>query len=369
MRKLSFWAVAVFAFMLMVPATWAQTTSIKGVVKDENGAPVPNAVINMSCKETGRKYSLKTNKNGSYFSLGIQPCVYDVNVTDSSGKAIFTMQGFRVSLAEATLDIDVKKEREMAQKEGRAPEMTEEQKKEQERIEKENTKIKGLNDRLAAAKAASDAGNFDQAVTVLTEATQLDPTRELLWFKLADAQRGQATKATDPAAKKAAYEASVASYQKAISLGGNTKPDVVGGAYNNMGEAYAKSGQTEDAIKAYEQAATVDPTHAGMYYFNEGAVLTNTNKFKEANEAFDKALQADPNRAAAWYWKGANGINLATLGKDGKMIPAEGTVDAFNKYLELEPAGAYANEAKAMLSALGETVQTSFGKAKAAKKK
>ena len=178
-----------------------------------------------------------------------------------------------------------------------------------------------------------------------------------------------AAKATDPATKKTAFEGSIESYNKAIQLAGNAKPDVIGAAYNNVGEAYAKTGQTEQAIKSYEQAAQINPAGAGGYYFNEGAVLTNTNKFKEANAAFDKALQADPNKADAWYWKGANGVNLSTLGKDGKMVPPEGTAEAFNKYLEIEPTGKYAEQSKAMLQALGESVQTSYGKSKASAKK
>ena len=49
-----------------------------------------------------------------------------------------------------------------------------------------------------AAKMASDSGNFDQAVQILTEATQMDPNRDLLWLKLGDAQRSAAQKAADP---------------------------------------------------------------------------------------------------------------------------------------------------------------------------
>ncbi|HWR17401.1 MAG TPA: tetratricopeptide repeat protein [Terriglobales bacterium] len=366
MKKLSILVVAAFLLALLVPAAFAQGGSVKGFVKGSDGKPLPGAVVEMSSKETGRNYKLTADKNGNIFSLGIQPGKYDIKVTHN-GQVIYTAGNFLVRFEEARLEIDIQKE---LAAQGQ-PQMSEEQKKAIEAQEKENVKIRGLNEKLAAAKAAQDAGNFDQAVAILTEATQQDATRDLIWFKLADAQRLAAGKKTDPTEKKTAYGTAVESYKKAIELAsaGNPKPDIVGGAYNNLGEAYAKSGQTDEAIKAYEQAAQADPTHAGTYYFNEGAVLTNTNKFKEANAAFDKALQADPKRAAAWYWKGANGINMATLGKDGKMIPAAGTEEAFNKYLELEPEGQMAEQAKAMLTALGAKVETSFGKSKAAGKK
>lgn len=362
MKKLSIFVVAAFLIALLVPTAWAQTGSIKGTIVDDNGKPIVGAVIDMVSKETGRKYQLKSGKSGDIFSLGIAPGSYDITVSNSQGQLLTKYNGYPVKLDENKLDIDMRKERQAAQQS-----MTEEQKKQIEAVQKENTKIKGLNEKLAAAKAASDAGNFDQAVQVLTEATQIDPTRDVIWFRLGDAQRSAAAKATDAAAKKAGYEGSIVSYNKAITLAGNTKPDVIGAAYNNMGEAYAKTGRTEEAIKSYEQAAQANPPGAGGYYFNEGAVLTNTGKVDDAIKAFDKTIQSDPTKAAAYYWKGVNLMGKATL-KGNKMEAPEGTADAFNKYLELEPTGTFADPAKQMLASIGADVQTSFGKAKPKKK-
>lgn len=365
MKKISLMIMAALVLALLVPAAWAQTGSIKGKIVDENGAPIADAHIEMVGKETGRKYSLKSNSKGEIFSLGIASGQYDITVTNSQGQLLTKYTNFPIKLDENHLDIDMKKERAAAQQN-----ISEEQKKQMEAVAKENQKIKGLNDRLAAAKAASDAGNYDQAVQILTEATQMDPGRDLLWLRLADAQRGAAQKATDSAAKKTLYEASLESYKKALSVATNApKPDVLGAVYNNMADSYARLGQTDEAIKSYDQAVQSNPSGAATYYFNEGAVFTNTNKYKEANQAFDKAIQANPSSANAYYQKGANGVNMATLGKDGKMVAPEGTEEAFNKYLELEPNGPHAAEAKAMLEALGATVQTSFGKAKAPAKK
>ena len=67
---------------------------------------------------------------------------------------------------------------------------------------KEKDTVKTLNDKLNAAKTASDAGDFETAVATLTEATQVDPTRDLVWFKLGEAYRNSAPKQTDPAEKQ-----------------------------------------------------------------------------------------------------------------------------------------------------------------------
>ena len=60
--------------------------------------------------ETGRKYTLKLNKKGEYFSLGITPGKYKVTLFDPEGKQIFYMTGITVGLDELDQDIDLKKE-------------------------------------------------------------------------------------------------------------------------------------------------------------------------------------------------------------------------------------------------------------------
>jgi pentatricopeptide repeat protein len=362
MKKISLAMMVALFLALLIPAAWAQTGSIKGSIIDETGKPIAGAVVDLVGKETGRKYQLKSDAKGQLFSLGIASGTYDITVTHN-GQLLTKYTGFPVKLDENRLDIDMKKERASS-----VQTMSEEEKKRMESVQKENTKIKGLNEKLAAAKAASDAGNFDQAVQILTEATQMDPTRDLLWLKLGDAQRSAAQKATDAAAKKTGYEGSLESYKKALTLAGNTKPDILGATYNNMADSYARIGQTEEAIKAYDQAATANPTAAGGYYFNEGAVFTNTGKVDDAIKAFDKAIAADPTKAAAYYWKGVNMMGKATL-KGNKMEAPEGTSEAFNKYLELDPNGPFADPAKQMLASIGADVQTSFGKTKTASKK
>jgi tetratricopeptide (TPR) repeat protein len=105
----------------------------------------------------------------------------------------------------------------------------------------------------------------------------------------------------------------------------------------------------------------LDPTGAASYYFNIGAVYTNAGKADDAIAAFDKAIAADPTKAAAYYWKGINLIAKETIGKDGKATAPEGTAAAFQKYLELDPSGPFAQPAKDMLASIGAPVETGFG--------
>jgi tetratricopeptide (TPR) repeat protein len=367
---------ALVAGLVSVPAFAQATGSVKGVCKDLEGNPIADAQVEWMSSETGRKYNLKTNKKGEYFSLGIAPGKYKVTLS-KEGKMLYNFNGVSVGADEMVLDFDLKKEQaSQAQGQGLTPEQIKQQQEAQAKVAKEQTTVKSLNDKLNAANQASQAGDYDTAIATLTEATQIDATRDLLWFKLADAQRMSAPKQTDPAEKTKRFEAAIQDYQKAIELkehppeGMKPDPDAnvkLAAYYNNLAEAYAKSGKVDDSVKTYSKAAELDPTKAGQYQFNVGAVLTNAGRVDDAIAAFDKVIAADPSKADAYYWKGVNMIGKATL-KGDKMVAPDGTAEQFQKYLELAPTGNYAEPAKQMLASIGGTVETQFGKKTATKK-
>jgi len=97
-------------------------------------------------------------------------------------------------------------------------------------------------------------------------------------------------------------------------------------------------------------------------------VLTNAGKVDDAIAAFNKVIAADPTKADAYYWKGVNMIGKATL-QGNKMVAPEGTAECFQKYLELQPSGSYAQPAKDMLASIGASIETSFGTKKKPPKK
>jgi tetratricopeptide (TPR) repeat protein len=325
--------------------------------------------------DNGRKYNLKTNKKGEYFSLGIDPGKYRVTLTQD-GKELDKVNSFPVGLDEANLDFDLKAAQvQAAQQQGISPEKLKEMQAQKEKAEKEAGTVKTLNEKLGTARQDISSSNFDQAVALMTEATSIDATRDPLWATLGDAYRGQARQLdkTDHAAAKQSYEKSIEAYEKAIQLrqdSATAQKDPQANIklapyYNNVAEAYSKVGRVDDAVKAYTQAAQLDPANSGTYYYNMGAVLTNAGRTDEALAAFDKTIAADPNKAEAYYQKGVALIAKATTDpKTGKVTAAPGTQEALNKYLELQPTGPYAEGAKGMLQYIGGTVETSFGNKK-----
>jgi tetratricopeptide (TPR) repeat protein len=324
----------------------AQTTGMHGVCKDQEGKPITDGVIEVTNTDSGRKMSAKTDKNGEYRMIGLTPGTYNAALM-RNGQQVDAVSRIPVGMGDnASVDFDLKKD--MAKS---GP--SEETLRKQQEAQKQNEKIKGLNAKLAEARDLEKAGNYDQAISIMQEATTADPSKDLLWAYLGEAYAG---------GKK--YPEAVEAYQKAIAI----KPDSA--LYHSaLANAYGKAGQPDKAIAEYTQSAQMDPANAATAYFNIGAVYTNTGKVDDAIAAFDKVIQIDPNRAEAYYWKGVNMMGKATTGKDGKFVAAPGTAECFQKYLELKPDGPLAQPSKDMLASIGSSVETTFGKQKTPAKK
>ncbi len=200
---------------------------------------------------------------------------------------------------------------------------------------RENEHIKYLNTQMAQARDLAKAGNYDEAISILKALTVSDPREDLIWAHLGEYYRD---------AKR--LEESIGAYQQAVSIA------PYNAAYHqNLGSLYAHMTppQVDKAIAEFEKAVQTDPSSAAVAYFNEGAVFTNSGRTDEAITAFDKAIQLDPAKADAYYWKGVNLMGKATKERN-RMVGAPGTVEAFRKYLELQPNGKYAQVAKDSLA-------------------
>ncbi|HEY8672065.1 MAG TPA: tetratricopeptide repeat protein [Terriglobales bacterium] len=384
-----------FAFLcaiFVVPAV-AQMATVQGVVKDGQGNPIPDAEVIWHNQDNGRTYNLKTNKSGKYFSLGIEVAKYTITLKKDGKELEAPTKDFPVTTDEITLDFDLKKEQEQAvqetaKKTGMTPEQMKQIQEQNADTEKYNTNIKAGNEKLKAATVATQAGDYDGAIAALTEASQMLPKEDLVWYRLGATYLESNKKVTDPAEKTKRYTEAYNDIQKAIDLkteamknpppaaakgaapaqGAASDNARLGGYYDNLAAAAARIGKPDEAEKAYKQAAELDPPHAAHYYLNLGLVYTNANSSsdpkmrQEAVDAFDKAITADPQNAAdAYFYKGQNLMGMVTVDSNNKMTAPPGTAEAFNKYLELKPDGPHAAEAKGMLEAIGSTVQTSLG--------
>lgn len=346
---------AIFLVSLCAAPLWAQIEgSIKGVAKDEAGKPIAGATIVVTNEETSKKLEVKTNDAGEYFAQ-VEPGKYTVTLMQK-GVMVLEFKAVPVTPGKegVPVDFDLAKNK---------PGLTEEERKQLEAAQKHHEKVKGLNAMLSQAKELEGAGSYDQAITVLQQATQQDPNQDLIWANLAEAHAGAAAHASDAQAKSQHYQAAVEAYQKALAIKPNSPIYMA-----NLGNVYSHSKQPEKALEQYNAAVQADPQNAANYYFSEGVVYTNTNKPDEAIAVLDKVIQADPNRAEAYYLKGQNLMQKSTS-EGSKLVAPPGTAECFNKYLELKPDGPLAATAKSMLASIGATVETNYGKGKSGSKK
>lgn len=271
----------------------------------------------------------------------------------------------------------------------------------------ETHKIKVVDDKLKAAGEMMRAQppNYDQAIAILTEATQMAPDQDVVWYRLGVAYLGAANTQGDAAESMKRATEAYNDLERAIDLfkhrkdqelqediskpacniqgvcthvepakTGATSDDYKLAVYHsNLGDAAAKLGKNDEALKDFEKAAQLDPADAATYYFDEGVILRNTAKTvdgrRAALNAFNKTIAADPNKAAAYYLKGEVLFGFATTDREGKIIPPPGTVEALQKYLKLQPNGPYSPQAKDFLVVLNCNVESSCGTDKSTSKK
>jgi len=362
--------VAAVSLVLSLSA-WGQVglAVVRGTVLDEQGKPIEGATILMKAKEVNLSYTFKTDKKGEFYSIGIRPEIYKATLKKGDVE-LWVSDNYQVRLATEgsinNLNFDLSRLKKEAAKTG-PPQLTEEQKQQLAELQKENAKIGNLNQMMASAQAAQDAKQWDMAIATMNQVAALDATKHEIWGKLCEVEVG--------GGKLAEAEQHC---QQALTLA-EAQPNVdksrMAGYHNNLGQAYAKGGKTQEALGEYTRASQTDPAGASKYYFNLGAVLTNESakqqdqaaRFRmidQATEAFDKAIAADPAYAEAYYQKAVNLLGKATLDKSNKMVAPPGTAESFNKYLELEPTGRHAEEVKGMLAYIGAEVQTTFKKGK-----
>jgi len=372
---------AIFA----VPAL-SQSATVKGVCKDVDGNPIADATVVWHNQDNGRTFTLKTNKKGEYFSLGLDGGKYTITLS-KDGKELDSIKDYHLALEERQLDFDLKKSQaESAQQHGMTAEQAKQMQAANANAEKYNANVKAVNEKLNQAKAAMQppTPDYDKALALMNDAVTMAPDENLVWYRRGVVYLDSAKIQTDPAERTQRNTSAYNDLQKAVELKKNAmakaaqsgKPAAQGAGldnallasyYDNLALAAAKTGKPDEAINAYKQAVELDPSGAGHYYLNLGILLTNSNTkgdpavIKQAVDAFDKAIAADPKNAEAYYLKGTDLLGLAKTDSNNKVIAPEGTAEAFQKYLELQPNGPHAAEAKSMLALVGSTVETNYG--------
>ncbi|HKV23591.1 MAG TPA: tetratricopeptide repeat protein [Candidatus Acidoferrum sp.] len=367
--KTGAWAAAIAAtlFFWAAPGAWAQGGgSITGTIYDVVGKPWYN--VPMQCvSDQGQKQETKTAADGTYSFRNLRPGIYHVYIVLPAPNKPYDLQVQVGSDSESKADLNFK---DVVAKQGAAAqEEVKKQAEDKAKFESMKQHFDAGNQLLAEERKVKDQLGksptdqrdalkqnlkdlSDKAVAEFQEAQKAEPekdsNRHLLWATLGEAY--DVAGRNDEAAE---------AYQQAIKA----KPDDPG-YYNNLGNVLARAGKIDDARAAYTKSAELDPTKAAVAWRNFGISLYNANRLSDAVEPLQKAVQLDPKNAQSWYLLGASLVSQMTTKKVGdkeEVQFAPGTVEAYQKALDLDPNGPYGQQAKeglAMLQQLAPGIET-----------
>jgi tetratricopeptide (TPR) repeat protein len=234
------------------------------------------------------------------------------------------------------------------------------------------------NDDLVAARAANKEMRYADAEALMQKDTAASPHSSLMWIELGVAELGlkkylEAEEAykralgIDPETQKAVHQEDFySSKDSATHATRNTaehvvvsenklNPEIVGKAYSDLGEIYARTKRVAESEGAWDAAVKANPAKASLYRSNETIIFYQTGDAEAQVKAADEAIAADPKRALPYYFKGQGLASKSTVDpKTQKLLPPTGCIEAYQKYLELEPKGQFSSEAKEMLAAAGQ---------------
>jgi tetratricopeptide (TPR) repeat protein len=170
--------------------------------------------------------------------------------------------------------------------------------------------ITDANQALALGNQLLDNNETEKSIDAFLRATKLDPDLAEAWFKLGIAygliEKEQALEAktdvnaTGDANSQSARTNSEKAFRKAVEaykklLANNPDDDV---AQFNLGRAYNKLNDDENAAKALRQAVRLKPDDA-EYQTELGAILIKLAQYHDAIPPLKKALELDPDNSRA----------------------------------------------------------------------
>jgi len=369
-RKSFFAAVAALLFALAAMPAWSQAVlaRVSGKVT-EGSTPLAGAQVLLTHTDSGRKYKLKTDKNGEFSQIGLTRGLYELEIINATGESVFKKNTpiLNEGGKEDHFLIDIKNPDSAKLGEGAVatgtsktkekPAETESARKEREAAIEHNKKAESENTLIAQLNPALQAQNWQAAEPLLQQLSTINPTRWEYLQALGNAELNLGK-----------YEDALATFGKAVPLaqsGSDPKADpaktkaAVAQMLTSEGNVYLKLKKTPEAIEAFNKAAELSP-NPGTAYFNICATQYNSGNMEAASVACDKAIAADPNKADAYFIKGSSLYGNGKLDAQNKYVVPPGTADALKKYLELAPDGPHAADVKAMLEAIGAKIETTY---------
>jgi tetratricopeptide (TPR) repeat protein len=205
-------------------------------------------------------------------------------------------------------------------------------------------------------RAHRTTGNVEAALQACNKAIAIDPNRWEFYQVVGGLQQNQGQ---DQLAIEN-YEKGIQAAQKSVAANVNSSQAQVGMGQmlSAEGNLYAHMKKFDQAIEVFKRAVEF-AAYPPREYFNICAAYYDTNKMEEAMDACDKAISGDPRMADAYFIK-ASVLYGKSKAEHGRLAVPPGTQEALTKYLELDPQGPHAADAREMLAKIGSPIDTTY---------
>ena len=301
--------------VLWVTGAHAQTTgTVRGIVTDRNGQPVPGATVSLEALAAGERLETSTDDTGHFQHTGLTPGQYSA----TADKDVIGGQVFRV-LVHPGGSVDIR----FVLEPGRTPAPW--------------MRVRpGTQARAAAFEAgvrAGRAGDFEDAIAQFEAVLQVMPTCVDCLFNIG-VSYGRLDRFGD----------AEAAFRDALRI----RSDYAA-AYYGLADIYFKQNRTEEAATARGDAnrIAVSSLAAGRAraqdILNRGIAFWNSDNVEDAVRQFREALETDVTLVESYYWLG--------LAYEAGGDPDAAT-QALARYLGAAPSGVHADEARRRLAVI-----------------
>jgi tetratricopeptide (TPR) repeat protein len=276
--------------------------AIKGKVVDQDGQPIADVQITItSMRYSAVRFTLRTDKQGKFFQIGLQPDYYQVKAEKESYQPVIIEK--RVGIQQS---VEVVFQLDKAQ----AP---------------LSRATPGEPD-FKKGNAWFAEGKLEEAARAYQRAIEKEPQDPIYYYNLGIVYT-----------RLQRYKEAITVFRQMLEL----QPQSYS-AHKNLGELYGLLQDYRQALPYFQEAVELSPEDPEAFY-NLGVCLLNTGAIRKAEQAFVKVTELQPDYPLAHYRLGMVYVNQNK--KDEAILHLE-------KFLELAPDDPNADLARQIISFL-----------------